>query len=66
MTRTRGPASAIFGGHVVFRQGFKSIEIQGVEFYQLGQGGPHGPLPGALPSRAQDESASTFVADSSI
>ncbi len=28
-----------FGGHVIFRQGFKQIQIQGVEFRQLGQGG---------------------------
>ncbi len=28
-----------FGGHVIFRQGFKQVEMQGVEFRQLGQGG---------------------------
>ncbi len=28
-----------FGGHTLVRQGFKSLQIQGVEFYQLGQGG---------------------------
>jgi hypothetical protein len=28
-----------FGGHVIFRQGFKQVQIQGVEFRQLGQGG---------------------------
>ncbi len=28
-----------FGGHVIFRQGFQSVQIRGVEFYQLGQGG---------------------------
>ncbi len=31
-----------FGGHVIFRQGFKQVEIQGVEFRQLGQGGLKG------------------------
>ena len=28
-----------FGGHVIFRQGFKQVQLQGVEFHQLGQGG---------------------------
>ncbi len=31
-----------FGGHVIFRQGFKQIQVQGVEFDQLGQGGVKG------------------------
>ena len=31
-----------FGGHVIFRQGFKQVQIQGVEFRQLGQGGLKG------------------------
>ena len=28
-----------FGGRLMFRQGFKQLQIQGVEFHQLGQGG---------------------------
>ncbi|MGH7061391.1 MAG: hypothetical protein ACREFH_13460, partial [Stellaceae bacterium] len=28
-----------FGGHTIFRQGFKKVQIQGVEFVNLGQGG---------------------------
>ena len=28
-----------YGGHVAFRQGFEKLQIQGVEFKQLGQGG---------------------------
>ncbi len=28
-----------FGGHTVFRQGFQDIELHGVLFYQMGQGG---------------------------
>ncbi len=28
-----------FGGQVIFRQGFQKLQIQGVEFKQLGQGG---------------------------
>ena len=34
-----------FGGHTVFRQGAKTVQIQGVEFYQLGQGGRIGHYP---------------------
>jgi hypothetical protein len=28
-----------FGGHTIVRQGFDTVQIQGVEFFQLGQGG---------------------------
>jgi hypothetical protein len=28
-----------YGGHTIVRQGFLSYQVQGVEFYQLGQGG---------------------------
>lgn len=28
-----------FGGHTIVRQGFNTYQVQGVEFYQLGQGG---------------------------
>jgi hypothetical protein len=31
-----------FGGHTIVRQGFASYQVQGVEFYQLGQGGDKG------------------------
>jgi hypothetical protein len=34
-----------FGGHTVVRQGLLSYQIQGVEFYQLGQGGLKGHYP---------------------
>jgi hypothetical protein len=34
-----------FGGHVIFRQGFKQVQLQGVEFRQLGQGGLMGRYP---------------------
>ena len=34
-----------FGGHMVIRQGFKKVQIQGVEFYQMGQGGKIGHYP---------------------
>ncbi|MGD9765695.1 MAG: G8 domain-containing protein, partial [Candidatus Binatia bacterium] len=34
-----------FGGHMMVRQGFKAVQIQGVEFKQLGQGGRMGHYP---------------------
>lgn len=34
-----------FGGHTVFRQGFQTVQIQGVEFFQMGQGGRLGHYP---------------------
>ena len=34
-----------FGGHTIVRQGFASYQVQGVEFYQLGQGGQKGRYP---------------------
>ncbi len=37
--------SYMYGGHVVFRQGFEKLQIQGVEFKQLGQGGLLGRYP---------------------
>ncbi|MEW6268602.1 MAG: G8 domain-containing protein [Thermodesulfobacteriota bacterium] len=37
--------SCYFGGHVIARQGFRQVAIQGVEFKQLGQGGRMGHYP---------------------
>ena len=34
-----------FGAHTVFRQGFKQVQIQGVEFVNMGQGGKMGHYP---------------------
>ncbi|HLI64277.1 MAG TPA: hypothetical protein VKV05_12830 [Terriglobales bacterium] len=34
-----------YGGHTIVRQGFLSYQVQGVEFYQLGQGGLIGHYP---------------------
>lgn len=53
-----------FGGHMMIRQGVKSAEIQGVEFYQLGQGGRKGRYPVHL--HLLRKSPGTFVKDSSI
>jgi hypothetical protein len=54
-----------FGGHTIVRQGFQTYQVQGVEFYQLGQGGAkmHYPLHFHM---VRQVPASTFVADSSV
>lgn len=62
-----------FGGHTIIRQGFKSVQIRGVEFYQLGQGGKimHYPVHFHMtrktpqPANPTDPPV-TFVEDSSI
>ncbi len=38
-------ADNYYGGHTVVRDGFASYRVQGVEFYQLGQGGALGRYP---------------------
>ncbi len=69
-----------FGGHTIVRQGFKLVQIQGVEFYQMGQGGRlgHYPVhfhharktqnPPKSPDGTKDlpQAPPTFVADSSV
>ncbi|HEY9158300.1 hypothetical protein [Candidatus Binatus sp.] len=54
-----------FGGHVVFRQGFTQLQVQGVEFYQLGEGGRmmHYPVHFHM---ARQVPTDTYVKDSSI
>ena len=64
----KAPASdpeSYFGGHVIFRQGFTQLQIQGVEFYQLGEGGRmmHYPVHFHM---ARQVPPNTFVKDSSI
>lgn len=54
-----------YGGHVIFRQGFKQVQVQGVEFRQLGQGGVIGRYPVHF-HHARRVPADTFVRDSSI
>ncbi len=46
-TAVHFPASPgnYFGGHTLVREGFANYEVQGVEFYQLGQGGIIGHYP---------------------
>jgi hypothetical protein len=57
--------SYFFGGHVVIRQGFQQVQIQGVQFYHLGQGGKIGHYPIHF-HMARTVPAGTFVKDSSI
>jgi hypothetical protein len=54
-----------FGGHTLFRQGFKQIQIQGVEFKQMGQGGKimHYPVHFHM---ARLTPPDTYIADSSV
>jgi cell migration-inducing and hyaluronan-binding protein len=60
----KGPCYS-FGGHTVFRQGFAKVQVQGVEFRQLGQGGrlAHYPVHFHM---ARKPPADTFVRDSSV
>ncbi|MGA3210929.1 MAG: hypothetical protein ABSD20_06440 [Terriglobales bacterium] len=59
------PFTGYFGGHTLVRQGFMSYQIQGVEFYQLGQGGAirHYPVHFHM---ARQSPADTYVKDSSV
>lgn len=54
-----------FGAHAVFRQGFQSIQVQGVEFYQMGQGARmgHYPIHFHMARRVPQD---TLIADCSI
>ncbi len=54
-----------FGGHTVIRQGAKDVKIQGVEFYQLGQGGRIGHYPVHF-HHARQTPQDTLVQDNSI
>lgn len=57
--------TGFYGGHTMFRQGIKQVQVQGVEFYQLGQGGRKGRYPVHL-HLLRKTPANTFVKDSSI
>ncbi|HEY3912313.1 MAG TPA: hypothetical protein VGM07_20865 [Stellaceae bacterium] len=54
-----------FGGHTVFRQGIKEVQIRGVEFAELGQGGKIGHYPIHF-HKTRQVPPNTFVADSSV
>jgi hypothetical protein len=53
-----------FGGHMVVRQGFKLVQIQGVEFKLMGQGGRLGHYP--IHFHHARKTKDTFIKDSSI
>jgi hypothetical protein len=54
-----------FGGHMVIRQGFMKVQIQGVEFYQMGQGGKLGHYPVHF-HMARKVPSTTFLKDNSV
>jgi hypothetical protein len=54
-----------YGGHMVIRQGFAAVQIQGVEFAQMGQGGRLGHYPVHF-HQARQTPPNTYVKDSSI
>ena len=57
--------TGFYGGQTMFRQGIKLVQVQGVEFYQLGQGGRKGRYPVHL-HLLRKAPPTTFVKDSSI
>ena len=54
-----------FGGHTIYRQGFKKVQIQGVELVNLGQGGKIGHYPVHF-HMARQVPAGTIVEDSAV
>ncbi len=68
-----GKPGYYFGGHVLFRQGFQTVQVRGVEFAQLGQGGRimHYPIHFHMARKTPqpalgDTNPVTFVEDSSV
>src|SRR5262249_9938496 len=58
-------AGQYFGGHTIVRQGFAAYQVEGVEFYQLGQGGriAHYPVHFHM---ARETPPDTFIQDCSV
>ena len=54
-----------YGAHTVFRQGFQKLQVQGVEFRWLGQGGRLGHYPVHF-HMARDVPDGTYIKDSSV
>jgi cell migration-inducing and hyaluronan-binding protein len=54
-----------YGAHMVIRQGFNEVQIRGVEFVQMGQGGRLGHYPIHF-HMARQTPANTYVKDSSV
>jgi len=57
--------SYYFGGHMVLRQGFKTVQIQGVGFHWMGQGGKLGHYPVHF-HMARQVPDNTFIKDTSV
>jgi hypothetical protein len=67
------PKDSFYGGQTIMRQGFATYQVQGVEFYHLGQGGVIGRYPvhfhmdRKVPQPTVDPPfLGTYIADSSI
>ena len=58
-------SSYSYGGHMVIRQGFKRLQVSGVEFVQMGQGGRLGHYPVHF-HMARKTPFNTYIKDSSI
>ena len=58
-------SEGFYGGHTMVRQGFKTYQVQGVEFYQLGQGGRKARYPVHF-HLARKTPPNTFVKDCSV
>jgi len=58
-------SDGFYGGHTIALAGFKDYEAQGVEFYQLGQGGRKARYPVHF-HMARKTPATTFVKDCSV
>ncbi len=59
------PATYSFGAQMIARQGFKKVQIQGVEFRQMGEGGRLGHYPVHF-HMTRTTPPDTFVKDSSV
>ncbi|MGA2400870.1 MAG: G8 domain-containing protein, partial [Syntrophobacteraceae bacterium] len=58
-------SDGFYGGHTLVLEGFKDYRVQGVEFYQLGQGGRKARYPVHF-HLARKTPAATFVKDCSV
>src|SRR6266851_3903435 len=69
---TKDTVGYYFGGHMVIRQGIEKVQIQGVEFYQMGQGGKIGHYPvhfhmaRRVPNGNTDPNNGTYLKDNSV
>ena len=60
------PPDCYFGGHVIARQGFRTFQVQGVEFSQLGQGGRLAHYPVHFHMVKSTAYTNAFIKDSAI